>query len=102
MEITDIRIRRTYQDNRLRALVSLTLDGDFAVHDIKVIDGPERLFVAMPSRRDESGSFRDICHPITAEARRELEGRILVAYQQYLDQNGESASPGADRPEQPA
>lgn len=85
MNITDIRIRRTYQDNRLRALVSLTLEGDFAVHDIKIIDGPERLFVAMPSRRDEQGTFRDICHPITAEARRELECSILEAYRAYLD-----------------
>ena len=62
MNITNIKIRRTYEDNRLRALVSLTLEGDFAVHDIKVIEGSERLFVAMPSRRDEQGSFRDICH----------------------------------------
>ena len=51
MQITDIKIRRTYQDTRLRALVSLTIDGELAVHDIKVIEGPERLFVAMPSRR---------------------------------------------------
>mgnify|MGYP003227288100 CR=1 FL=1 len=58
MNITNIKIRRTYEDNRLRALVSLTLEGDFAVHDIKVIEGSERLFVAMPSRRDEQGSFQ--------------------------------------------
>jgi len=56
MQITDIKIRRIYQDNRLRALVSLTLDGELAVHDIKVIEGPERLFVAMPSRRDDNGT----------------------------------------------
>lgn len=84
MNITDIRIRRTYQDSRLRALVSLTLEGDFAVHDIKVIDGPERLFVAMPSRRDEQGIFRDICHPITAAARSQLEDAILEAYRSHL------------------
>ncbi|MEG1774822.1 MAG: septation regulator SpoVG [Oscillospiraceae bacterium] len=92
MNITDIRIRRTYQDNRLRALVSLTLEGDFAVHDIKVIDGPERLFVAMPSRRDEQGAFRDICHPITAEARRALEDSILTAYRRHLAEAEENAS----------
>jgi len=57
MNITDIRIRKTYEEGRLRALVSLTLDGVIAIHDIKVIDGPERLFVAMPSRRDEQGIF---------------------------------------------
>jgi stage V sporulation protein G len=70
MNITDIKIRKTYQDDtRLRAIVSLTIDGDFAVHNIKVIEGSQRMFVAMPSRRDENGTFRDICHPVTAEAR---------------------------------
>ena len=59
MHVTEIRIRRTYQDSRLKALVSVTVDGDLAVHDIKVIEGPQRLFVAMPSRKDESGTFRD-------------------------------------------
>ena len=70
MNITDIRIRKIYDDARLKALVSVTIDGDLAVHDIKVIEGPERLFVAMPSRKDENGTFRDIAHPITPEARR--------------------------------
>ena len=65
MNITDIRIRKIYEDARLKALVSVTIDGDLAVHDIKVIEGPERLFVAMPSRKDENGTFRDIAHPIT-------------------------------------
>lgn len=84
MNITDIRIRRTYQDTRLKALVSVTVDNDLAVHDIKVIEGPERLFVAMPSRKDENGTFRDIVHPITPEARKEIEGTILEAYQRYM------------------
>ena len=74
MNITDIRIRKTYTENRLRALVSITVDYDLAVHDIKVIEGPERLFVAMPSRKDENGSFRAIAHPITPQARKPLEG----------------------------
>ncbi len=91
MNITDIRIRRTYQDARLRALVSVTIDNDLAVHDIKVIEGPERLFVAMPSRKDDNGTFRDIAHPITPEARKILEERILKAYHEYLRQNSESA-----------
>ena len=81
MQITDIKIRRTYQDTRLRALVSLTIDGELAVHDIKVI---ERLFVAMPSRRDENGVFRDIAHPITTGARRQLEDAILSAYAEHM------------------
>lgn len=86
MNITDIRIRRTYQDSRLKALVSVTVDSDLAVHDIKVIEGPERLFVAMPSRKDDSGTFRDIAHPITPQARQLLEEAILEAYHGYLAQ----------------
>ncbi|MCL2056788.1 MAG: septation regulator SpoVG [Oscillospiraceae bacterium] len=85
MNVTDIRVRRTFQDNKLKALVSVTVDNDFAVHDIKVIEGTERLFVAMPSRKDENGVFRDIAHPITPDARRVLEGRILEAYFAYLE-----------------
>lgn len=85
MNITDIRIRRTYQDTRLKALVSITIDNDLAVHDIKVIEGPERLFVAMPSRKDDSGVFRDIVHPITPEARGVIENNILESYREYLE-----------------
>ena len=84
MNITDIKIRRTYDSERLRALVSVTVDGDLAVHDLKVISGPERLFVAMPSRKDESGVFRDIVHPISPAARKMLEESILEAYERQL------------------
>ncbi len=87
MNITDIKIRKVYSESRLRALVSVTFDNVFAVHDIKVIDGPQRLFVAMPSRRDEQGTFRDICHPITSKAREELEKNVVYAYQQYMQEN---------------
>jgi stage V sporulation protein G len=66
--------------------VSITLDDDFAVHDVKVIEGPQRLFVAMPSRKDENGIFRDIVHPITSQARATLENSILDAYRSYLEQ----------------
>lgn len=91
MNITDIRIRRTYQDTRLRALVSITVDHDLAVHDIKVIEGPERLFVAMPSRKDDNGVFRDIAHPITAEARGIIESTILAAYHEHLERMAQAA-----------
>ena len=84
MNVTDIRIRRTYEEGKLKALVSVTIDQDLAVHDIKVIEGSERLFVAMPSRKDENGVYRDICHPITTAARRQLEDAIIHAYQEYL------------------
>lgn len=85
MNITDIRIRKIYEDTRLRALVSVTFDGDFTVHDIKVIQGPERLFAAMPSRKDENGMFRDIAHPISPAARQQLENAILERYCQQVE-----------------
>ena len=89
MNITDIRIRKIYSENRLRALVSITVDHDLAVHDIKIIEGSERLFVAMPSRRDENGSFRDISHPITPQARHQLETAVLNAYRDCLSRTEE-------------
>lgn len=84
MEITDIKIRRIITKGRLRAVVSITLDDMLAVHDIKVVQSDTRLFVAMPSRRDENGIFRDIVHPIVTSARRYLEEQILDAYQSHL------------------
>ena len=86
LDITDIKIRKVYREGRLRALVSVTFDNVFAVHDIKVIDGPKRLFAAMPSRRDENGTFRDICHPITAKERNRLEKEVVYAYEQYMQE----------------
>jgi len=78
MEITDIKIRRIITEGRLRAVVSITLDNMLAVHDIKIVQGDERLFVAMPSRKDE------IVHPISAAARKKLEAEIMETYQQHL------------------
>jgi len=86
-------VRRTYQDNRLKALVSVTIDHDLAVHDIKVIEGPERLFVAMPSRKDDNSVFRDICHPITPQARAALERAILTAYHEYVERTKTEMEP---------
>lgn len=80
MEITDIKFRHTQDSGRLRALVSVTFDGAFAVHDIKIIDGNDRLFLAMPSRRMPDGRYRDIVHPIGTALREELERRVLSAY----------------------
>lgn len=84
MNITDIKIRRLLQEGRLRAVVSVTVDGELAIHDIKVIEGPERLFVAMPSRKEANGVFRDIAHPISPAARKQFEDAILSAYRQEL------------------
>ncbi len=84
MEITDIKIRRLVTEGRLRAVVSVTVDNMLAVHDIKIVQGDERLFVAMPSRKDENGVFRDIVHPISGTSRKMLESEILDAYQCHL------------------
>ena len=84
MEITDVKIRKIISEGRLRAVISLTIDDMFAVHDIKVVQGDERLFVAMPSRKDENGVFRDIVHPISAAARKMFEETILEAYERQL------------------
>ena len=81
MNITDIRIRKLTNEGRLRAVISITIDDAIAIHDIKVIEGPNRLFVAMPSRREENGTFRDVVHPISAGAREYMENTILEAYQ---------------------
>lgn len=82
MEITDIRFRHFEQEGRLRALVSVTLDDMFAVHDIKVIAGNDRLFLAMPSRRMPDGTYRDIVHPVGSDLRQKLETAVLQKYRQ--------------------
>mgnify|MGYP000922706890 FL=1 len=84
MEITDVKIRKIMSEGRLRAVVSVTLSDMIAVHDIKVVQVDERLFVAMPSRKDENGVFRDIVHPISPAARKMLEESILEAYERQL------------------
>lgn len=105
MEITDLKIRKMMTEGRLRAIVSITLDQMLAVHDIKVVQGDARLFVAMPSRKDEAGIFRDIVHPISGQARQYLENQILAAYQEQLalmqaeaEVNGDEPAPAADAP----
>ena len=80
MEITDIKFRHVEQSGKLRALVSVTFDGVLAVHDIKIIDGHDRLFLAMPSRRMPDGHFHDIAHPVGSALRVELEQEVLDAY----------------------
>lgn len=87
MNITDIRVRKLMNDGRLRAVISVTIDDMLAIHDIKVIEGPNRLFVAMPSRREENGTFRDVVHPISADSRDYLEGKVLEAYNRELEAN---------------
>ncbi|MGX9132855.1 septation regulator SpoVG [Rummeliibacillus sp. JY-2-4R] len=80
MEVTDVRLRRVETDGRMRAIASITLDNEFVVHDIRVIDGNTGLFVAMPSKRTPDGEFRDIAHPINSGTRSKIQESVLAAY----------------------
>ena len=84
MEITDIRIRQMTHDEKMKAVVSVTFDNCFVVHDIKIIDGQDRLFIAMPSRKTPDNEYKDIAHPINMETRELLQRRILEKYQSTL------------------
>jgi len=81
MQITDVRVRRIEKEGRMKAVVSVTLDDEFVVHDIKVIEGEKGLFIAMPSKRSADGEFRDIAHPISSETRERMQRMILEAYE---------------------
>ena len=85
MNITDIRIRKIYDNSKMKAIVSVTINDEFAIHDIKIIDN-NRLFIAMPNRKDENGKYRDICHPITFESRCKLEEAIIKKYKEFLNE----------------
>ena len=86
MEITDIRIKKVASEGKMKAVASVTFDTAFAVHDVKVIEGPEKLFVAMPSRRTPDGEYRDIAHPINSDMRNMLESKVLAAYDAIEDE----------------
>lgn len=80
MEVTDVRLRRVETDGRMKAIASITFDGEFVVHDIRIIDGNNDLFVAMPSKRGADGEFRDIAHPINSDTRAKIQEVVLAAY----------------------
>lgn len=82
MEITDVRVRKLSDEGKLRSIVSVTLDDCFVIHDIKLIEGQNGLFIAMPSRKVSEGKYRDIVHPINSEMRREIQDEILKAYEE--------------------
>ena len=84
MQITDIKIRKTFDDGPLKAVVSLTFDAQLAVHDIKVIHANDRYFIVMPSRKNGDGTYRDITHPISADFRMMIEEAVLTAYNEEL------------------
>ena len=86
MQITDVRIRKVEKEGKMRAVVSITIDEEFVVHDIKVIEGEKGLFIAMPSRKASDGEYRDIAHPINSLTRDSIQTMILDRYEETLTQ----------------
>ena len=84
MEITDIRLKKVAKEGKMKAIVSITLYNEFAVHDIKVIEGEKGLFIAMPSRKAADGDYRDIAHPINQSTRERIQSLILAEYEKAL------------------
>ncbi len=84
MNITDVRVRKMTKEGKMKAVVSITIDDEFVVHDIKVIDGEKGLFIAMPSRKASDGEYRDIAHPINSETRDRIQKLILESYEKAL------------------
>lgn len=82
MDITDIKVRKINAEGKMKAIVSVTFDDVFAVHDIKIIEGNDKLFVAMPSRKTPDGEYRDIAHPINAKTRELLQNKIIEKYEE--------------------
>ena len=86
MTITDVRIRKIAAEGKMKAIVSITFDNEFVVHDIKVIEGQNGLFIAMPSRKTPDGEFKDIAHPINTDTREKIQSSILKAYQDAVEE----------------
>lgn len=86
MKITDVRVRKVAKEGKMKAVVSITLDDIFVVHDIKVIEGDKGLFIAMPSRKSGDGEYRDIAHPINSETRDWIQKVILEGYEKALEE----------------
>lgn len=89
MQITDIKIRKLFEEGPMRAIVSVTFDGQLAVHDIKVIHTRDRFFIVMPSRKNPDDTYRDIVHPIHTQFRTELESAVIDAYHAAVNQSRE-------------
>ncbi len=89
MEITDVRIRKVNADGKMKAVVSVTFDNQFVVHDIKIIDGQNGMFIAMPSRKTPAGEFKDIAHPINSETRDVLQQAIFQEYEKVLEEDND-------------
>lgn len=84
MKVTDVRVRKVQEEGKMKAIVSVTFDDEFVVHDIKIIEGQNGLFIAMPSRKMADGEFRDIAHPINAETRKKIQDAIFEEYEKII------------------
>ena len=84
MQITDVRVRKITKEGKMRAIVSITIDDEFVIHDLKGIDGQKGIFIAMPSKKATDGEYRDIAHPINSGTRENIQKIILEKYEQAL------------------
>ena len=89
MQITDVRIRRVEKEGKMKAVVSITIENEFVIHDIKVIEGEKGLFIAMPSRKASDGEYRDIAHPINSTTRERISNLIMEKYQEEISKEQE-------------
>lgn len=86
MKITDVRVRKIAKEGKMKAIVSITIDDEFVVHDIKVIEGDKGLFIAMPSKKAADGEYRDVAHPISQSTRENIQRIILESYTKALEE----------------
>jgi len=86
MNVTDVRVRKVSEEGKMKAIVSVTFDEEFVVHDIKIIEGQNGLFIAMPSRKMTDGEFRDIAHPINSETRTKIQQAVFAEYEKVLNE----------------
>nr|WP_317349906.1 septation regulator SpoVG [uncultured Blautia sp.] len=96
MNITDVRVRKVAKEGKMKAVVSITIDDEFVVHDIKVIEGEKGLFIAMPSRKATDGEYRDIAHPINSVTRDRIQTLILDKYQEVMSETDELEEAAAE------
>ncbi len=102
MVITDIKIRKLFDEGPMKAIVSVTFDGQIALHDIKVIYAREKYFIVMPSRKNPDGTYRDIVHPINADFRTQMEEAVIRAYNEELERAAEASVQSTDDEDIPA
>jgi stage V sporulation protein G len=97
VEITDVKVRRITKESKMKAIVSITIDDSIAIHEIKVIQGTDKLFISMPNKKTPAGEFKDICHPINSETRQYVESVILKSYDEAISElNARSGEETAD------